>query len=356
MALLTPLWMQAAPGDTAPQYSASLDRQLLMATVVNEGVTRLTGLRVTQRGAGANMSVDVASGQILIIGDDVAGQGRYLCTSTATENLPIPAPPGVGSRTHRVIARVRDYLHNGALSPGTYDWVLEVLEDTGSGTPATPASALSLATVTVSAGQTSVLDSHITDTRVVAQGLPGRPFQVGSDADRPPNPYTAEEWWRTDRLYHEYYDGTGVGILYNNRSGPQWGTYTPTLTATTTNPNLGSGTTLARTGYYTRVGRTIHATVYVRAGDTGVSPGTGNYRISLPVAARTISPAFYFGVGSAFDASANDAFDAVVRVGPTTNWNTAEIFVDSTTWSSAGPFVLAAGDSIGFSITYEAAS
>lgn len=158
MTLKRPLFMQAAIGDTALEYSAAETRDLFHAMVGSEGV--LSGMQVTQRAAGANMSVDVAAGVCFITGDDVTDQGKYLCRSTAVENLTVPAAPGSGTRTHRVIARVKDKLHNGSWT--TYEWTPELLADTGSGTPATPASAISLATVAVSAGQTSVLDSNIT--------------------------------------------------------------------------------------------------------------------------------------------------------------------------------------------------
>lgn len=163
MALLTPLWMQAQVGDTAIDYSALYFRQLIGAAFT-EGVMSVAHLKVSQRAAGANFSVDVSAGVAAVNGADVADQGAYLCTSTTAENLAIPAPPGSGSRTHRVIARVKDKLHNGT-DWSTYEWALEVLQDTGSGTQDTPASAISLALVTVVAGQPSVSDANIVDTR-----------------------------------------------------------------------------------------------------------------------------------------------------------------------------------------------
>lgn len=163
MALLTPLWMQAQVGDTAIQYSGLYFRQLIGAAFT-EGVMSVAHLKASQRASGANYSVDVSAGVAAITGDDVTDQGAYLCTSTTVENLTIPSPPGSGSRTHRVVARVRDKLHNST-DWSTYEWVLEVLQDTGSGTPATPASAISLALVTVVAGQPNVSDANIVDTR-----------------------------------------------------------------------------------------------------------------------------------------------------------------------------------------------
>ena len=174
MALLRPAWMQATGGDSAIEYSAALDRRVLQAVFSREGVKDKIGgsLHVRQRGAGANMSVDILAGECAIFGDDVSDQGAYQCTSTATENRTIPSPPGSGSRTHRVVARVRDKMHNGIWTG--YDWVIEVLQDTGSGTPAIPNSAISLGRVTVSSGQSSVTNAHITDDR--------GPWSVGTPA------------------------------------------------------------------------------------------------------------------------------------------------------------------------------
>lgn len=175
MTLHRPIFMQAASGDPDLEYSAQDTRSLLDALLVAEGVVgdNFTlegsggGLAVTQRGAGASMSVDVAAGKCFITGDDVTAQGKYLCVSDATVNVTVPAAPGSGTRVHRVIARVKDKLHNGAWS--TYEWTPDLLTDTGSGTPALPASAITLATVSVTVGQVSVLNQHITMARPQAR-------------------------------------------------------------------------------------------------------------------------------------------------------------------------------------------
>lgn len=180
MALLRPAWMQATGSDPAIEYSAALDRRTLKAIFSREGVLDYDAnhLRVAQRGAGANFSVDVAAGECAIFGDDVSDQGAYQCTSTAVENRTIPLPPGSGSRTHRVVARVKDKMHNGIWSG--YEWAIEVLQDTGSGTPAVPASAIPLARVTVAAGQSSVTNTNIADDRLRA--TVGTPARTGSVA------------------------------------------------------------------------------------------------------------------------------------------------------------------------------
>lgn len=200
------LWMQAGVEDPAISYAAIDDRLVTTSLWATEGVIS-GGLKVSQRGAGANFSVDVAAGMAVVSGDDVTGQGTYLIRSDAVENVTIPSPPVSGSRIHRVVAQVRDKLHNSS-SWSTYEWTIDVLEDTGSGTPALPASAISLALVTVAAGQVSVTDSNIQDFRPNALSRPGRPRLVADSASRPVRPVEAEGIWRQDLKDAEVYDGS----------------------------------------------------------------------------------------------------------------------------------------------------
>lgn len=170
MTVARPIWMQAAGADTPLQYSAQELRAMFNAMFQTEGVVPLssTALKVVQRAAGANFSVDINPGMAAIIGDDVTAQGMYLVNVSATENVPTPAAPGSGTRVHRVVLQVRDKLHNGAYT--TYDAVPQLLQDTGSGTPALPGSAISLGLVSIAAGQASVTNANITDTRINAAG------------------------------------------------------------------------------------------------------------------------------------------------------------------------------------------
>jgi hypothetical protein len=170
MTVNKPVWMQATGGDTALQYSAQELRAVLEGMFKTEGILPAVGAtacKVTQRGAGANFSVDIAPGHALITGDDVAGQGMYLVKVSATENLVTPTAPGSGTRVHRVVLQIRDKLHLGTWT--TYDCVPVLLQDTGSGTPATPNSALSLALVSIAAAQANVSNANITDIRLNAR-------------------------------------------------------------------------------------------------------------------------------------------------------------------------------------------
>jgi hypothetical protein len=201
--------MQAAGGDTEIEYAAVDDRSLIASLFHDEGVFDVVfgSLKVSQRGAGANFSVDVAAGTAFIFGDDVAGQGMYLVGSDAVINVTVPSPPASGTRIHRVVAQVKDKLHNSS-DWSVYDWEPVLLEDTGSGTPALPDSAITLATVSVANGQVSVTDSNITDTRTQACLITSKYSLAFADADRPPNPYESELIWRTNTKDYEVWDGS----------------------------------------------------------------------------------------------------------------------------------------------------
>lgn len=70
---------------------------------------------------------------------------------------------------------------------------------------------------------------------------------------------------------------TATGLAWTGN----WISYTPTWTATTTNPIIGNGSI---TGGYRRIGGQVDFWVNLQAGST-TTYGTGDYRISLPVTA-----------------------------------------------------------------------
>jgi hypothetical protein len=197
VALLKPAVLQPVSGDTAIPYSAQDFRATLLSAMFSrEGVYDLRGghLKVAQRALGANMTVEVAAGRAAIQGDDASDQGMYAVTNTTAYSLAVPAPPGSGSRTHRVVAQLRDRSANAAYAANTYDWLPMLLPDTGTGVPAEPASAITLSTVTVPAGAGSIVNSMISDARkrasvgtAAVDGLMGA-FYSGyspNDATRP---------------------------------------------------------------------------------------------------------------------------------------------------------------------------
>lgn len=166
MAYEKPNWMQV------PTYAARLDRALIKA-MFTEGV--INGLSVTQRGAGANMSVDVSIGSCIIYGDDQTDQGAYQCHHTAVLNKAITPAPGT-ARIDLVYARVND---SNAGGPAGDDWVVNVLDGTPGASPSAPAlptSAIPLAYVRTDSGDASVLDAKITDARVGSRVIGSNEF------------------------------------------------------------------------------------------------------------------------------------------------------------------------------------
>lgn len=220
MTLKRPWIMQASGGDAALEYSGLDIRSVVDAIYAVEGVVGTGALLVAQRAAGANFSVDVAAGFAVVTGDDTSTQGKYLCQSTAVENVVIPSPPVSGSRIHRVIARVKDKTHNGTWS--TYEWTLECLEDTGSGTPALPASAISLALVTVASTDTSVLDAKIDGSvRATAQAQSGDSlislFRFADSAGKTNNTLADDSDLTATVPPGIYFEWTGQ-LIYSTRS------------------------------------------------------------------------------------------------------------------------------------------
>lgn len=165
MVLENPLYQQANT------YSAAQDRGLIAAVFDTEGVfggPAGTELKVSPRGAGANMSVDIALGRAVVAGDDAANQGSYLLRSTALENRAIGAAPGSNSRIDLVVAQVRDANVTGGVSS---DWDIVVIPGVVAPTPTAPAvpnTAIPLAQVLVAAGTVSIDAAKITERRGTA--------------------------------------------------------------------------------------------------------------------------------------------------------------------------------------------
>lgn len=160
-----PLWMQPVDGDSnypdGIQYLAQqIRRQEHPRTVYAEGVLGKFALRVHERDAGANFTVEVDPGPYAVQGDDVADQGMYRGHSPTKKSLDVPPAPSSGTVTHRVVCRVRDRLHDGTWSD--YDAAVQLLEDTGSGTPPVPPTAFNLATIAVSSTTSAITNSEIT--------------------------------------------------------------------------------------------------------------------------------------------------------------------------------------------------
>lgn len=174
MALGDPLFLEAL------DYNAIEVRQLISACL-SPGVVGSGDFLVSERGAGANMSVDVAAGLAVVEGTDNAGQGNYLVPNGATVNVAISAAPGSNSRIDVVYVKVRD---NTEDSGGNDDSIFGVAAGTPAGSPVAPSipdSALALAQVLIASGDTDIDANQITDVRAraVPATLPST-LQAGS--------------------------------------------------------------------------------------------------------------------------------------------------------------------------------
>jgi hypothetical protein len=177
--LYPPLWAGGL------SYAAGADRRLLNALFQGGGVLDLAGtdLKVQQRAAGANMSVDIQPGTGIVTGTDGADQGRYLCTSNAVENRTVNAAPGAGtSRIDRIYARVQD----ADILGGSSSWTLNYLAGTAAASPAVPAlpaSSIPLARFTVLSSTTQITSGMIQDDRQLAGVAGGAGSLFGPSVD-----------------------------------------------------------------------------------------------------------------------------------------------------------------------------
>lgn len=171
----------------ARTYSAAQMRQLLASLGLQEGVLAPGDLKVTQRGAGANMSVDVAAGVAFVQGDDVANQGLYRVMNDGVVNVTIGAAHASLPRLDQVVARVYDASVAGVSDVPTIEVVTGTAAsgatlDNRTGAAALPNGAVRLADVLVAAADSSITNAEIRDRRPWARGAHAFSNQVaGAD-------------------------------------------------------------------------------------------------------------------------------------------------------------------------------
>jgi hypothetical protein len=160
-----PSWLQ---NGSHPAENDRLSTQALYATT---GIIGSSSLAVTQNSP-AGMSVIVASGWAAIVGTTQANMGAYVAFNDANNVLTVTTANPTNPRIDRVVVTVQDAYYTGAFN----DVIFQVIAGTPAGSPtapATPANSISLATIAVGAGVTSILNANITDTRVeVTTNLP----------------------------------------------------------------------------------------------------------------------------------------------------------------------------------------
>lgn len=139
-----------------------------------------------------------------------------------------------------------------------------------------------------------------------------------------------------------------------------WRSWTPTLTASVTNPTLGTGS--AAEGFYMKIGRTVIAQFAILFGSSGVNAGSGVYRIDLPVVAtqRFTGIGWHnvgdvrlvdFGSGEARASIGLNSTGLITMTYPAA-WPTGA----ATSVGAAAPWTWAATDQMHGRLIYEAAS
>jgi hypothetical protein len=149
------------------QYDGA-DLGLPYRDLLSEGVVGANDCKVSQRAAGANMSVDVADGDLWILGDtDPDRQPLYRCANIGVVNLAVPAADAANPRADLVVAEVLDAAFAGVQLLWRFRYIAGVPAAVPA-LPALPASAISLARVDVPALDAAIQDAQITDLRPVA--------------------------------------------------------------------------------------------------------------------------------------------------------------------------------------------
>lgn len=176
MALEIPRFLQTK------QYSAKALRAAFLDGPLQAGVYGAADLKVAQRAAGANMSVEVPVGAAWVRGSNTARQGLYNVYNDATVNPAISANASGNPRVDQIILRVYDSVDGAAAQDLA---TIEVITGTGTagaqitnpaaanyraGAAALPSSSLLLADVLVANGAASIVTANIVDRRPWARG------------------------------------------------------------------------------------------------------------------------------------------------------------------------------------------
>lgn len=166
MALRTPpSWLQNG------SHPAENDRLSMQGIIATTGIIGTSSCAVTQNSP-AGMSVLVAAGWGAIVGTTQANMGVYQFYNDASTVATITTANPSNPRIDRVCITVSDAYYTGSLN----QVAINVVAGTPAASPtapAIPANSISLATIAVAAGATSILTANITDTRVnVTTNLP----------------------------------------------------------------------------------------------------------------------------------------------------------------------------------------
>lgn len=137
-----------------------------------------------------------------------------------------------------------------------------------------------------------------------------------------------------------------------NTIGAAWETWTPTLSGSVTNPNLGS--TGTRDGKYCRINKLIVAHANFTFNGAGIAAGSGFYKCSLPFTAIAAAPTV--GAVVAIDVSSFASTVNIIGLDTTSlviGYGTGGASLAASIQATTYPW--AAGDLLRWFMVYEAA-
>lgn len=175
---------------------------------------------------------------------------------------------------------------------------------------------------------------------------------------RPSSPPDGMMIWETDTERYMSWNATAAAWVYAGQM--LTGTYTPALTASTTNPTLGTGSSVS--GRYTlRNGNWCDVRGLIKFGTSGTGAGSGSFSISLPFSTNANITGGNLPLGSCYVLDSNvpaayngmpfaaaSASTMLVLMGGTPTTGPAQM-------SNTIPMAWSTSDTIGFNITYEIA-
>jgi hypothetical protein len=180
------LFTQGGVG-ASPGYDC-IDLRRALSPGLQEGYVDSGAYAVTQRGAGANLSVDIAAGTgaALVQGDSVTAQGLYTIPphGSATINEAITAAHATLPRIDQVVLEALDDTHAGGGSNKSRTRVIDGTATAGAtlvnrtGAAALPSSCKRLADVVVPALDTTITNDQIADRRTDALGGAYAPYRT----------------------------------------------------------------------------------------------------------------------------------------------------------------------------------
>jgi hypothetical protein len=192
-------------------------------------------------------------------------------------------------------------------------------------------------------------DGEVLTGPLVQDYLMEQTIAVVTSGTRPASPNDGQFAYETDTDRLVKSNGVGWEIVAGNRTS-----YAPTVTATTTGPTLGSGSTAS--GFYSiGPGQLVNYTFFIQFGASGVSAGSGQYLISLPFTAANLFGSNQPAIGSAMirDNSGPTIQSGVTYI-PGSNLQYVSVMVGSpaAAITNSSPWTWAASDYIAGSIAY----